>query len=297
MDVAAVGAGGVEHPLVLQPGDDVLDLPGAVLAVVFLPGEDLQAGGHHDGPEPLLYDLVLLLEVDRIGRADPLAHPALALGEPAAVVDLDGRALGHRLREGDVDGFGRLEPHVEAVGSLGRALLHADLAADALGPVDHGRLLADVDGEVAHVARHLLHLGVGHERDVLVLRAVDHARREDAGRAVDGGKGLVQLGHDPADGGLLLDDGDLEAGVGDVEGGLDAGHPAADDEDVLVDLHLVRIERLELAGLGHRHLDDLPRLLGGHRHVGVDPGAVLPDVGHLEEVGVEAAPCRRSAGR
>ena len=87
----------------------------------------------------------------------------------------------------------------------------------------------------------------------------------------------------------------LRPGVGQVESGLDAGHPAADDEDVLVDLDLVGEEGLEPAGLGHGHLEDVPGLLGGHRHVGVDPGAVLADVGHLEQVGVEAALRRRSA--
>ena len=240
-------------------------------------------------PNTLLDDLFLLLVVDGVGRTDALAHPALALGEPAAVLHLDGGPLGHRLREGDVDGLGRLQPLVELVGGLGRALLHAELAADALGPVDHGRLLADVDGEVAHVARHLVDLAVGHQLDVLVLGAVDHARREDAGRAVDGGEGLVELGHDPADGGLPLDDGHLEPGVGQVEGRLDAGHPAADDQDVLVDLHLGGVEGLELPGLGHGHAHDVPGLLGGHGDVGVDPGAVLADVGHLEQVGVEAA--------
>ncbi len=202
---------------------------------------------------------------------------------------LYGSPLGDRLREGDVYGLGLFQSDVEDVRRFGGALLHADLAAHALVPVDHGGFLADIDGEVAHVARDLLDLAVGHEGDVLVLRAVHHARREDAGRAVDGGEGLVQLGHDPADRGLLLHDGDLETGVGQIECRLDAGHPAADDEDVLVDVDLVRIEGLEQAGLGHRHLDDVPGLLGRDGHVGVDPGAVLPDVGHLEEVGVEAA--------
>ena len=111
------------------------------------------------------------------------------------------------------------------------------------------------------------------------------------------GKVLSSLAMTPPMVRLLLDDGDLETGVGQVESGLDAGHPAADDEDVLVDLHLVGPERLELPGLGHGHLDDLPGLLGGHRHVGVDPGAVLADVGHLEEVGVEVRRCPRSGGR
>ena len=64
---------------------------------------------------------------------------------------------------------------------------------------------------------------------------VDHLRGEDAGRAVQGREGLVQLGHLAADGGLLFDDVDLEARVGDVQRRLDAGDAAADDQRALGD--------------------------------------------------------------
>ena len=65
--------------------------------------------------------------------------------------------------------------------------------------------------------------------------AVDHLRRQDARRAVERRERLVDLGHLAADGRLLLDDVDLEAGLRDVERGLDAGDAAADDQRALGD--------------------------------------------------------------
>ena len=53
---------------------------------------------------------------------------------------------------------------------------------------------------------------------------------EDAAGAVDGGEGLVELRHLAADVAFAFHEEHVEARVGAVEGGLDAGHAAADDE-------------------------------------------------------------------
>jgi hypothetical protein len=55
----------------------------------------------------------------------------------------------------------------------------------------------------------------------------DELGRDDAGGAIAGRKRLVQMRHHAADGGVALDEIDLEAAVGQVEGGLDAGNAAA----------------------------------------------------------------------
>ena len=55
----------------------------------------------------------------------------------------------------------------------------------------------------------------------------DQLGRDDAHGAVIGGKGLVELGHDPADGGLGLHQVDIKTGIGQVQRGLDAGYAAA----------------------------------------------------------------------
>ena len=149
-------------------------------------------------------------------------------------------------------------------------------------------LLADLDVEVAHRAAHLLHLGVGQQGDVLVLAGLGHLGREDAGRAVQGGEGLVELGHVAADAGALLDEVDVVAGVGQLERGLQAGDAAADDQRGRVDLHVHRLQRLLLLDALGRGVDQRLGLGRGGRLVGAHPGAVLADVGHLAEVGVQA---------
>ena len=85
------------------------------------------------------------------------------------------------------------------------------------------RLAAHGGGKIADIAFQLVHLAVAEQGDVGVAAGVDHLGGQDAGRAVQGGKGLVELGHVPADGGLALDQVDVDAGLGDVQRGLNAG--------------------------------------------------------------------------
>ncbi len=78
------------------------------------------------------------------------------------------------------------------------------------------------------------------------------------------------------------------AAVGDVEGRLDAGDAAADDQCSLRDRDGDRDELFVLLDPLDEHGDDLGRLGRRLFFVLVDPGAVLADVGHLAEEGVEA---------
>ena len=66
----------------------------------------------------------------------------------------------------------------------------------------------------------------------MVLHA-GHLGRQDAGGAVEGGEGLVKLGHVPADGGLTLDQKDLLPGVRDGQRRVDARNPATDDHHLV----------------------------------------------------------------
>jgi len=54
----------------------------------------------------------------------------------------------------------------------------------------------------------------------------------NAHRAVIGWKGLVELSHLAADGRRVLNQENLVTGIGQIEGGLNAADPSADDHDV-----------------------------------------------------------------
>ena len=77
-NLPAGGAGGVDQPLEVQPGDDVGVLSVAVFAVGFGPVELVKPGGHDDGPVGVGYYLVFIFVVDGPGGAELFADLAFA---------------------------------------------------------------------------------------------------------------------------------------------------------------------------------------------------------------------------
>ena len=148
--------------------------------------------------------------VPRIAPVRPGPPPAIGLHRPFRCP----RPADHQLALAD---------HARRRDPARRAALPAQAAARALGGVHVGRLVPHLDGEVADEPRHLLDLARHHELDVRVLADLDHLRGEDAGGAVERGKGLVEHRHVAADGRLALDEEHGAARVGDVERRLDAG--------------------------------------------------------------------------
>ena len=126
---------------------------------------------------------------------------------------------------------------------------------------------------------------------------VHHFGGQDTGGAVQRGEGLVQLGHLAADGGLLLHDVHVEARVGDVQRGLDAGDTAADDQRPLGHGAFAGGQGGVQVDLGHGGLAEDDGLFGADGHVLMDPGALLADVGDFHHVRVEARALRPSCGR
>src|SRR5450756_78734 len=230
----------------------------------------------------------------------PLRHASLHLPgvlgqalaaalETGAVLAVEHRDVGHRLRERHVDRRALAEASLELAGdALRRAGRLAVAAAVAEVLVHRAGFLADLHVEVADVAVDLLDLAPGVERDVGVLVRLHHAWREDALRAVEGGEGLAELAHVAADRGFLLDEDHLVAAVGDVERRLDAGDAAADYEGALGDGDADALQRLVVLDLLDDGAGDVDGLFGGLAAVLVDPAAVLADVGHLAHVLVEA---------
>jgi hypothetical protein len=90
-------------------------------------------------------------------------------------------------------------------------------------------MLQYFDGESAFTARHLLDLAQGEQFDIGMPADLDQFRGEDSHGAIIGRKGLVQLGHDTADGRRSFHQVDQKAAIGKIQSGLDAGNPTAYD--------------------------------------------------------------------
>ncbi len=104
--------------------------------------------------------------------------------------------------------------------------------------------------------------------------------------ALDGGVQPVGHAAQPL---LLFHQHHLVALVGDGERRVHAGHPAADHERPRVDGDDLFPQRLQGAGPGRRHADQLPGLGGRpQRGLGVHPGVLVADVGHFQQVLVAA---------
>jgi len=141
--------------------------------------------------------------------------------------------LGHRVRVGDglriqlEDGLALAEPLVVRVGDDHGADGRALAAARAFVRVDEAGVVEDLRREVARLPLETDQLRIGDDLDVEVASGLDELGRQGAHRAVVGRERLVELGHVAAEGRRLLDEVDLVAALGEVEGALDAGDAAA----------------------------------------------------------------------
>ncbi len=138
--------------------------------------------------------------------------------------------IGNRLRERPVD---RL-PLSQSLIELGRqrdwTVRRASAATRAFRRVNKTRLLLDADREIPRLPLDAFHLTQGENLDVLVPADLDQARRHGAHRAIVGGKSLVELRHDSANGRAALGQIHLDAAVGEIEGCLHAADTASHNQ-------------------------------------------------------------------
>jgi hypothetical protein len=111
-----------------------------------------------------------------------------------------------------------------------RTILHACTASRAQIQLDRAGAFANLDLEVTRGSIDLFQIRVGDQLDVQMPADLDEDGGDDSHRAVIGGEGLVQLGHDPANGRGFLKQVDVVSGIGQVQRGLHAGDTAADDQ-------------------------------------------------------------------
>ena len=177
--------------------------------------------------------LRFLLEVNRLGLAELLAHAAFAACLVQAGGGIDDRHRGDSLRKRNADAPRLGEPLVVWIWEAHGAFRRADPAAGALGLIHIAWMPANPGCELRRFTLQCQELGVGEKRDVGMFAYLHELRREDAHRAIVRGESLVQLRHAASDARQPLDQEDLGSGLRQVKGGLDARDAAPEDKRFL----------------------------------------------------------------
>ena len=186
-------------------------------------------GGDDDVAHFELENLVLRIEVDRALRAllDADAAFFAAALKPVAGLRIDHVGVRHRLRERNEDSLAICNPHVKLAGGSHRTELGAVAAGHTSAGIDIGRLLEDLDLEVADAAGHFLHFGEHQDLNILTLPHRHHLRGQNASRAIERREGLVEHGHAAADRAGALDQINLVPGFRNLQRRLNTGNAAA----------------------------------------------------------------------
>ncbi|MBA7686344.1 hypothetical protein ES703_94788 [subsurface metagenome] len=284
-DTALGGARRIDQTLELQAGDYVIQ----PLVAVGIDGggvEDLKAGSQDYGTDLDLDYLVFLLKIYSLSLTELLAGAALTALEIGAVLPVDNRYVGHRLGEGAIDCLSLAQPGFELAVHLPGALLLANAAARAKFFVDVARLLPDFDLEVADISRDLFYFTVGQQLNERMGTHLRHLGGQNTSGAVQGGEGLIQLRHMPADTGGPFHQIDLVLGIGDFKRRLDAGNTPTHHQGIGIDRHFFCLQRLVVIDPPHRGADQRFGFLGSRLLVFRYPGNMLADISHLKEIGI-----------
>ena len=129
----------------------------------------------------------------------------------------NGKSAGHRLRKELVGSFAASKPLVKEVGDFYRAYLFALTTGRALFQINVARVFQDLNAEIACLTVQLQDFCHGQKVDVEVSSALDQFGRDDTHGAIIRRERLVQLGHNPTNGRVLLHQIDEVAGVSQVQ--------------------------------------------------------------------------------
>ena len=285
----------LDHGLVVRLVADELDALARRLAVVVLPEPVGPHVPEDDGDIDLGGGLSQLQGVlDRLAAADPAAVVSLRRSAAHALDHhhaLDARHRWFFRGEPPFQLEQRQYPIVLPVEVFGRLVLLGAGRDDrrAVAYLPHPALGPHLGREIPHVTGHLLDGGIRGDvyRGMPVDLAGDIAQiRLD----IQSFEGVVDPARHAAQVGILFHQIDLESLLGHVQGAGHPGHASAYDQDLLVHRQFDFLQRLQQGGSGDRHAHDVLRLRGGFILLaGVHPGAVLPDVRHVEEVLIDSA--------
>ena len=126
---------------------------------------------------------------------------------------LDGIRSRHGLGRMPVRGLPHAEANVKRIADLDRAYLSALAAPGALAFIDIARLAVNAHIEITHIAGDRFHFTVAQELDIFVASNGHHLGCEYSSRTVECWKGLVELGHVPANARLPFNQIDLFARI------------------------------------------------------------------------------------
>src|SRR5208337_2342991 len=130
------------------------------------------------------------------------------------------------VREIDLDPWTLQRLHPVLYGTI----RHASPAPRAFRLVHKAWPPLDSDREITRLPLDPFHFAQGEDFNVPVPADLDQPRGHGTHGAVVGGEGLVELGHDPADAGLVLGQVNLDAGGREIEGRLHAADSAANHQ-------------------------------------------------------------------
>jgi hypothetical protein len=109
-----------------------------------------------------------------------------------------------------------------------RAVFDTGAAACTKIHVDAARTLVDFDLEIPLFTRNALDIRKGNEFNVDVPADLDQFGRDNSHGTVIGGKGLIQLRHNPADGTGFFNEIDIITGIGHIQRRLHSRDPTTD---------------------------------------------------------------------
>jgi hypothetical protein len=144
---------------------------------------------------------------------------------------VDGEGGGHCLGEMTIDRLAPVQPLVEIGRDLDRANGNTIPATRTTFLFYKARFAMEGDLKAARFSADTGHPGPGEHLDIGVAGHLDQFGGNHAGGAVIGRKGLVQLGHDPADADVLIHQEDFEASIGQIQGGLHPGYAGPDHQN------------------------------------------------------------------
>ena len=155
-------------------------------------------------------------------------------------------------------------------------------------PVGHGRGDHDTGGEIPHGPCVVHYLGIGDHLDGIMLMHLSDQRLQIR-LGVFSAQGIGEVSQLSTQLRLLFHQKYLKSLFGQPQGRRHPGHPPADHQSPLFDGKALHRQRLQHAGVGHGNPHQILGLFRGLLGmVHVDPRALVADVGHPEEIGVES---------